>query len=314
MSKPSPARPSASPSLSTRRSTTSARAKRRSSRHSRSWRLGWLSVLAVVVVIAVVVVVRVTSSPASIARADAHGETSLGASAETAVTHVPRSTLDAVGVPTDVSGPTAISGKHRELTSHGKPDIVYLGAEWCPYCATERWPLVEALSRFGTFSGLRATHSSSSDVYPNTATLSFYGSRFTSRYVSFTPVELATNQVVKDAYGVLQRPTKEETRLLSAYDRPPYSSRPGSIPFIDFANRYVETGASYDPQLLQGLTQAQIAEQLHNPKNPIAKGADGTANLMTAAICKLTGNQPRSACSGPAVAAARSVLLGGKRS
>lgn len=64
--------------------------------------------------------------------------------------------------------------------------------------------------------------------------------------------------------------------------RPAHRAR--SIPFIDFANRCVLTGASYDPRLLQGLTQAQIAEQLHLPRNPIAQGADGTANLMTAAI------------------------------
>ena len=49
----------------------------------------------------------------------------------------------------------------------GKPEILYIGAEYCPYCATERWPLAVALSRFGTFTGLRGIHSSATDVYPS---------------------------------------------------------------------------------------------------------------------------------------------------
>ena len=34
----------------------------------------------------------------------------------------------------------------RLLTnSAGKPEIVFVGAEYCPYCAAERWPIVMAL-------------------------------------------------------------------------------------------------------------------------------------------------------------------------
>jgi len=42
---------------------------------------------------------------------------------------------------------------------------------------------------------------------------------------------------------------------------------------------------------------AQIAAALRNPSSPIAQGVDGAANYITAAICKLTGNQPASACT-----------------
>ena len=65
-----------------------------------------------------------------------------------------------------------------------------MGAEYCPYCAAERWAMAVALSRFGTFSNLRLIHSSSADIYPNTPTLSFYKSSYTSKYVQFTPVEM----------------------------------------------------------------------------------------------------------------------------
>jgi hypothetical protein len=36
---------------------------------------------------------------------------------------------------------------------------------------------------------------------------------------------------------------------------------------------------------------------MKDPSTDIAKGALGTANQMTAAICKLTGNQPATACT-----------------
>jgi hypothetical protein len=42
---------------------------------------------------------------------------------------------------------------------------------------------------------------------------------------------------------------------------------------------------------------AQIASDLHNANSPLAKAVNGTANYITAAICKLTGNQPASACT-----------------
>ena len=50
-----------------------------------------------------------------------------------------------------------------------------------------------ALSRFGTFIGLRTVHSFSTDTYPNTPTWTFYGSSYTRKYLTFTPVEQASN-------------------------------------------------------------------------------------------------------------------------
>jgi len=67
------------------------------------------------------------------------------------------------------------------------------------------------------------------------------------------------------------------------------------------------SGASYSPQVLQGKTWAQVAAALHDPSSPIAAGVLGTANQITAAICKLTNNQPASACT-PAVKALEAKL------
>ncbi len=71
----------------------------------------------------------------------------------------------------------------------------------------------------------------------------------------------------------------------------------GSIPFLDFGNKYVSIGASYNPEVLAGLSWSTIAADLSNPNSPVAKAVDGTANYLTAAICSMTGNQPAAACT-----------------
>src|SRR5207248_7890789 len=90
--------------------------------------------------------------------------------------------------------------------------------------------------------------------------------------------------------------------LLSKYDAPPYVSQrsTGAIPFIDFGNKFLVSGASYSPAVLQGKTWSEVAAALSDPASPISQGAVGAANSMTAAICKLTNNQPATACT-PAI-------------
>jgi len=248
--------------------------------------------VVVVIVIVVVFIVVKANSPKAKVSGTATGSV-LSASVIHDVTTVPAATLDAVGVgSTDPKPIISITGS--PLTLNGKPEVLYIGAEFCPYCATERWAMAVALSRFGTFTGLRGIHSSSSDVYPSTPTLTFYKSTYTSKYVAFTPVE--TETVSK---APLQTTTAAQNTLIGKYDAPPYvpSASAGSIPFVDFGNKYMISGASYNPQVLANQTWAQVAAALSDPSSAIAKGADGTANLITAAICKLTSNQPGSACT-----------------
>jgi hypothetical protein len=272
-------------------------------------------VALVIVAIATMVVIKATggtataSGPASKIVAGSgggagNGTTPLPASVLEDVTSVSPSTLDAVGSPSGIATPTSTAKTSTILRgSNGKPEITYIGAEYCPYCAAERWALVVALSRFGTFSGLAATHSSTTDVYPDTQTLSFYGSTYTSAYLDFTPVEEQTNQVVGDTYGILQTPTAAENALLSKYDAAPYTTSPGSIPFLDIGNRSIIVGASYSPQILQGLSLGTIARDLNDPSSPVAVAIDGTANQITASIVAITGDQPASVASSPAIAA-----------
>lgn len=255
-----------------------------------------LSSGAVVVVIAIVlslVLVKLNSNSGG-SGGPATG-TVLSASTLSGI-NVPVSTLNKVGAGTTYPK-SIIPIPGKSLTVGGKPEVLYIGAEFCPYCATERWAIAVALSRFGTFTGLHGIHSStkSTEPYPGTPTLTFYKSKFTSQYIVFTPVETETV-----AETPLQSPTAAQTKIIDKYDNTPYvtgASGPGSIPFVDFGGHDMISGVSYNPQVLHGETWAQVSAALSDPSSAIAKGADGTANWITAAICKLTNNQPGSACT-----------------
>jgi Domain of unknown function (DUF929) len=185
------------------------------------------------------------------------------------------------------------------LTSGGKPEVLYMGAEYCPYCAAQRWAMVNALSRFGTFTGLTTSHSSSTDVDPNTPTWTFYKSTYKSNYINFTSVEETTNERIGNSsstsvnYVTLQTPTSAQAALGQAYDPQ------GAIPFMDIGNKYVQVGnlAPLSPTMLAGQTWSQVAAAMNNPSSALGKAEIGNANYMTAAICKLTNNQPATACT-----------------
>jgi hypothetical protein len=242
------------------------------------------SVVAVLAIVVAFIAVKAFNKPPS---------SSTSASAQPAsvtknVTTVPASTLNSVGLGSIISyNPSPISSvTGSALTSSGKPEMLYIGAEFCPYCAAERWAMAIALSRFGTFtSPLHYIHSSSTDTDPNTPTLTFYKTTYSSKYLVFTPVE---NETV--SHALLQTPTAAQQTLWNKYN-------PNAYPFIDFGNKYVIKNPSYDPGVLAGLTWAQVAAALHDPSSKVAQNADGAANLITAAICKMTNGQPGSVCT-----------------
>jgi hypothetical protein len=227
-----------------------------------------------------------------------------------AVTTVPAAVLDSVGAGEGIAPPAAIAAGAPALTSGGKPEVLYIGAEYCPFCAAERWPTVIALSRFGTFSGLGLTTSSATDVFPSTPTLTFHGSTYSSDVISFTSVETETNQLAASGLGYepLETLTAEQQQLLQTFDVAPYTSQAGSIPFTLIGNRFVISGSSYPPDVLQGKTWQQIASALSDPSSPIAKQVLAAANMLTAAICELADGQPTNVCTAPGVSSAAASL------
>jgi Domain of unknown function (DUF929) len=270
------------------------------------------SVLAVIAIVVVLVVVHAAGSnkasasgSSSASSATAASTTTTAATVAKDLADVPASTLNSVGAGSGIAKLIPTSGQAM-LTSGGKPEILYVGAEYCPYCAAERWAMDVALSRFGTFSGVGLTHSSSGDVFANTPTLTFYHSTYTSKYVDFTPVEWYSRTATSSgSYTVLQAPNSSQSKIFGKYDAAPYitSSDAGSFPFVDFGNQYLVIGAQYLPSTLSGLSWTQVAKDVSNASSPVAKDIDGAANSLTAAICKITKNADTAVCSSSAAQA-----------
>jgi hypothetical protein len=236
---------------------------------------------AALAIVAVLVAVKLASGPTR-PRSGAQASAATGSVASD-VAGVPASVLNQVGLGAVSSAPKALSG--AALSTDGKPRVLFIGAEWCPYCAAERWPLAVALSRFGTLTGLGQVTSSPTDVYPSTATLTFHGASYASSYFSLTAKEVYSNQVQGNGYAPLDSLDTADLQL--------YTSAGSGFPFLDIGGRYLFNSASYNPQTLAGKTQAQIAAALADPTSAIAK-----------AICSTTGNQPAAVCSSSGVVTA----------
>jgi Domain of unknown function (DUF929) len=184
------------------------------------------------------------------------------------------------------------------LTWSGKPEFLYIGAEFCPFCAAERWSIIVALLKFGTFNGLEYTMSGDSpEPFPNTPTFTFIHATYSSQYISFVSVETADRS---PSHNPLQTVSADQQNLMNQWD-------PGmGIPFLDIGGVYlihsasssptVHSGTPFDPSILSG-NWTQIGAQLNIPSSSIAQHVDGEADLMISAICKIDNNQPSNICS-----------------
>ena len=269
-------------------STQKQQSKTRKRRTVRRGINPWWYIGSVLVAVAVVVVIFIVI-------ANQQGNAVTGGTTDASVlkqvTSVNPALLSQVGTADVKNNFQAIKQKQPILKGPtGKPEFLYYGAEFCPYCAAQRWGITVALSRFGTFTKLPEIASTSNDVDPNTATFSFYQSSYTSNYVDFVPLE------VEDGQGQpLQKTTPAQQKLIDTYNAPPYTQSAG-FPFIDVGNQFVVAGPTFDPAILKGMSQKDIAAQLSSTDSDVSKKIMATANYMTASICLITNNQPGSVC------------------
>jgi hypothetical protein len=206
------------------------------------------------------------------------------------ITHIAPSVLARVGTGSASNVMNPVSAAPPLTGPTGKPELFYVGADYCPFCAAQRWAMIVALSRFGTFSTVSPITSSEGSI----PTFTFHNSTYTSHYIDFVPVETEDNQ-----RNTLQHLTPDQEHLFTTYDAPPSidAQNKGAIPFIDIANRQVSVGAYYSPEVLIGHSWDDIANQINDPSTDISQGVLGAANYLTAAICLATQNQPTSVCA-----------------
>jgi hypothetical protein len=263
-----------------------SKAQRQKRKRQRASNRGlWLSIGGTVVAVAAVIILFILLGRSGASPSGAYPVTAIDPTVLKQITTVDPSVLASVGTGQGQTKPTKLSGASPLTGPSGKPEVFYYGAEYCPYCAAERWALIVALSRFGTFGNLHQTTSSSTDVYPSTNTFSFYQSSYTSQYLDFVPLEVEGYQGVS-----LQTPTSAEQQVVNQYNAG------GSFPFVDVANQYTVVGASYSPQVLANMTWQQIASSLSDAQSSVAQNILGAANYLTAAMCQATSEQPASVC------------------
>jgi Domain of unknown function (DUF929) len=228
---------------------------------------------------------------------------SLPASVASVVLHPNAAVLSAVGSGKQSGDLTRLDGTAVMKDSNGKPLITYVGAEYCPYCAAERWTMVYWLSQFGTFKGLKEIQSSASDVDPNTATFSFSKSTYASLYIDFSATEAYDRN-----QNPLQSLTPQVSSIFTKYDSPPYTALAGGFPFLDVAGRFVLSSTSFSPDLLKNLTWDQICARMKDPTDPVCVAIVGNANILTAATCIALGDVPASVCGSPTIRAIEPAL------
>jgi thiol-disulfide isomerase/thioredoxin len=257
-------------------------------------------VVVILIGVVALVVYALTGTPASpgvIHRARASNE--VVASLST----VPGAVFDSVGVKagSPLVPPTMLNHQ-PPLVSAGKPEVLFIGAEFCPFCAAERWPLIVALSRFGRFSALNNMQSAQASVFPGVQTFTFVGARYSSRYVSFTGIELYSDSAATDgAFTKIASLTAPQQAVLNRYAT---GTDSGSFPFVDIDNLMVASTSGFSPAVIEGRSQGSIASALGQAGDPVGQAIVASANYLTAGICRSTDQQPGPVCSSSGVLAA----------
>lgn len=243
---------------------------------------------AVVVILAVIVI-------ASLNRSTPRSLLAVGDPAPVSVvnnlTQIPKAVWSAVG-----TGGATVG---EDVSKQSTDSFLYIGAEGCPFCAAERWPMIVALSHFGHFSGLTLMRSVSTDIHPNTPTFSFLHATYRSRYLHVALMEIDGRSIGPDGfYPPLMKLSAAQTKTFDKYDGPPYipSQYAGSIPFVLVGDRYLWIGSTVAPSSLDGKTWAALSKAVNSGQGPVAHAILENANALTSAICSVDGDQPASVC------------------
>jgi hypothetical protein len=168
-----------------------------------------------------------------------------------------------------------------------KPILLFIGAQYCPFCGAERWAIVKALGRFGTWSNLsRGDSSSGQDGFDTVPTFDLLHAGYDSSYIAFDHKDVADN-----AGNNLESLSSQEQTLFNKYDPS------GSIPLV-YVDGYAMTGSGFSPAELQGKSFSDVQRQLEqNGPEIYVNDINAEANLLTSFLCRGTGNRPASACA-----------------
>jgi len=163
----------------------------------------------------------------------------------------------------------------------GKILVFFLGAEYCPYCAAQRWAIVRSLSKFGQWEGLKQTISAARDEpFLNLPTYDFTNATYTSPHIEFISREIQDRE-----FRPLQKLLKSEENLLQKFNPDK------EIPFLLIGGRFTQIGSGFTPKIFIGHTFRQTETELKKVESEIRKTIDDEANVISALLC-LVGLPP----------------------
>jgi hypothetical protein len=272
-------------------------------------------IVVAIILLGALVLVRDNSGPSTTSTVETFSPAP--SSLVSTMTSVPASVYDAVGVsspanPVQAPQRTGNGTAPLWLATAGDgpplPVVFFYGAEFAPYAAVQRWPLILALSRFGTFNQLGLMQSSASTAFADLSTFTFWNPSstrwYTSKYLIFESVERYSSlNPTGGRYLSLQTPDAKQAAAIASYGQ-----TADTFALTDVANRYVLNGASFTPGVLAGLSQSQIAGDLATPASPLTQAVVTAANEITASICAVDNDEPGKVCDSHAVSAADQVL------
>jgi thiol-disulfide isomerase/thioredoxin len=179
-----------------------------------------------------------------------------------------------------------VLGKFVEISKDtmrrsGKLFVFFMGAEFCPYCAAERWAIVRSLQKFGQWDGLKQTISAARDQpFLNLPTYDFTKASYASPNIEFVAREIKDRE-----FKPLQKLLKTEERLVRKYNPKK------EIPFLLVGGRFMQIGSGYPPKIFIGHTFRQTETELKKTESEIRRTIDEEANIISALLC-LSGLPP----------------------
>ena len=118
------------------------------------------------------------------------------------------------------------------------------------------------------------------EKYLNIPTVSFARAKYTSDYVEFVGIETADRN-----FEPLQELGDKDYEILDTYNPDQI------IPFLLIDGQFMQVGAGYSPQLLEGMDHAKVKAELENPNSPVGKAMRAEIDNITALICKSIGEK-----------------------
>jgi hypothetical protein len=157
----------------------------------------------------------------------------------------------------------------------GKLFVFFMGAEYSPYCAAERWAIVRALQKFGQWSGLNQTMSAArEEQFLNLPTYDFSEATYTSTHIEFVSRETKDRE-----FKPLQKLLKSEEKLVRKYNPKK------EIPFLLIGGRFMQIGSGFTPKIFIGHTFRQTETELKKTESEIRKTIDEEASNIAALLC-----------------------------